>query len=106
MKLQLTDCTFLIPTRLDSIDRLVNLKATVEFLQNNFETNIQILEADSFNSTLIKVIISDGIEHTFVEDHDPIFFRTYYINQMVKKCKTPFLSVWDTDIIAPPNQIH
>jgi hypothetical protein len=32
-KENLKDVTFLIQTRLDSIDRLVNLRATVEFLQ-------------------------------------------------------------------------
>ncbi len=105
MKTQLTDCTFLIPARLDSIDRLVNLKATLEFLQANFETNIHILEADNFNSKLIESTVSEDISYTFVPDHDPIFFRTNYINRMVKSCQTPFLSVWDTDIIAPPNQI-
>ena len=101
----LTDVTFLIPTRLDSIDRLVNLQAVIKFLQESFITNIHILEADSYNSKLIDTVIPTGIKTTFIKDYDPVFFRTSYINQMVRACETPFLSVWDTDVITPPKQI-
>jgi len=104
-KSNLTDVTFLIPVRLDSIDRLVNLKAVLRFLHENFLSNIQVLEADCFNTGLIKSIVNDSIDYIFIEDHDPIFFRTNYINQMVRNCKTPYLSVWDTDVIVPPDQI-
>jgi predicted glycosyltransferase involved in capsule biosynthesis len=104
-KTDLTDVTFLIPSRLDSIDRLINLKAIVEFLQKHFETHIHILEADSYNSKLIDIVVSNKVEITFIKDFDPVFFRTYYINQMVNNCKTPLLSVWDTDVIVPPKQI-
>jgi hypothetical protein len=105
MRHNLSDCTFLIPVRLDSIDRLVNLKATLGLLIENFKTNIHILEADSFNTGLISSCLPDAVKYSFIIDYDPIFFRTFYINKMVKECQTPFLSVWDTDIIAPPLQI-
>lgn len=103
-RIDLTDVTFLIQTRLDSIDRLINIRTTVEFLQKHFNTHIHILEADRYNSQLIASVVN-GVTITFVEDYDPIFYRTLYINQMLKKCETPFLSIWETDIIVPPEQV-
>ena len=43
---------------LDSIDRLVNLEASVEFLLKHFDTNIHILEADQLNTGLIQSVVS------------------------------------------------
>ncbi len=105
MKKNLKDCTFLIQMRLDSIDRLVNLKAAVEFITKNFDTNIHVLEADSFNSKLIESVIPDSVKYTFKEDFDPIFFRTFFTNQMVRECPTPFIANWEPDVIAPPEQV-
>jgi hypothetical protein len=76
-KQNLTDVTFLIQTRLDSIDRLVNLRTTVRYIQKHFDTNIHILEADRYNSQLIASVVPNGVKITFVEDHDPIFYRTF-----------------------------
>ncbi len=104
-KQNLTDVTFLIQTRLDSIDRLVNLRTTVRYIQKHFDTNIHILEADRYNSQLIASVVPNGVKITFVEDHDPIFYRTFYINQMLKVCITPFISIWETDVIVSPQQI-
>lgn len=105
MRYNFKDVTFLIPTRLDSIDRLVNLQATVSFIQKYFETKIRILEADSFNSFWVEKLISKNVDYTFVEDFDPVFFRTFYINKMVEMCDTSYVCVWDTDIIVPPEQL-
>ena len=105
MKENLKDVTFLMQIRLDSIDRLVNLCASVGFLLNNFDTNIHILEADNFNSELIKANVPSGICIDFIEDHDPVFHRTLYINEMVRKCSTSFISVWEPDVIVPPQQV-
>ncbi|TKG94395.1 hypothetical protein EYV94_14040 [Puteibacter caeruleilacunae] len=105
MKYDLKDCTFLIPVRLDSIDRLVNLRAILIFLEQHFETNIHILEADRYNTKLIQGIISSNVKYSFIKDYDPIFHRTMYINKMVRDSHTSIVSVWDTDVIIPPHQV-
>lgn len=104
-KINLTDVTFLIPIKLDSIDRLLYLKIVVEFLLGNFNTHIHILEADGYDTQFVEKLLPKGIRKTFVEDFDPIFHRTKYINQMVKECKTPIVSVWDADVLTPVQQI-
>jgi len=104
-KIDLKDVTFLTQMRLDSIDRLVNLKASVEFLLKHFDTNIHILEADQLDTGLIQSAVPPCVSVKFIEDRDPIYYRTLYINKMVNECKTPYLSVWEPDIIVPPKQV-
>ena len=104
-KYNLKDVTFLIQTRLDSIDRLVNLRSTVKYILEHFDTNIHILEADRYNSQLVSTVVPAEVKVTFVKDFDPIYYRTYYINKMLKACSSPIISIWETDIIVPPLQI-
>lgn len=50
-------------------------------------------------------LLNKKVLHIFHEDHDPILFRTKFLNQMTLNVETPFVSIWDTDVIVPPNQI-
>ena len=40
------------------------------------------------------------------EDENPIFFRTHYINQLLKDVETPIAAVWDADIMLPFSQVE
>lgn len=104
-KINLSDVTFLIPVRLDSIIRLENLLMVTDFLTANFNTNIHILEASGYNNYLLEKLVPNSIPITFIIDHDPIFYRTRYINLMVKNSHTPFLAIWDADVIISTAQI-
>ncbi|MDR2146707.1 MAG: hypothetical protein LBE91_09655 [Tannerella sp.] len=104
MKYDLKDMTFLIPVRLDSIVRLENLLLTVELIESNFETNITILEADRYNNGLIEKLCY-YTKYEFVEDKDMVFHRTKHINRMALASETPYLAIWDTDVIMQPSQI-
>lgn len=104
-KLDLKDVTFLIPVRLDSTVRIENLLMVIDFLNSNFNTNINILEASSYCNNILQKLLHENIIYDFIEDYDPIFHRTKYINKMVKNCKSPFVAVWDADVIVPIEQI-
>lgn len=105
-KTDLQDTTFLIPVRLDSIVRLENLIAVVNFITDHVQSQIHVLEASAYNNGLIKTCLGNRIHYRFIEDFDPIFHRTKYINELVMGCNTPFIAVWDTDVIIPPRQIR
>jgi predicted glycosyltransferase involved in capsule biosynthesis len=80
---------------------LENLNLILEFIKNNFKTNIIVLEADKQEhvcSQLIDIKI-------YVEDLDIVFHRTKYLNQMVRISTTPYLAIWDTDVILASDQI-
>lgn len=105
MKTDLKDTTFIIPVRLDSIIRLENLILTVDCIQKYFDTNILILEAASYRNDLISSLLKE-VTYWFIEDKDPVFYRTKYLNEMTRKVKTDIIAIWDSDIIVEAEQIR
>lgn len=106
MKIDLRDVTFIIPVRIDSVIRLENLMLTSLFLYRNFKCHIKVVESDSYSNGIIKKNLSKKIEYFFIEDNDSVFYRTKYINIMAEKVDTPFLCIWDADVIVPVSQIQ
>lgn len=106
MKKNLLDTTFIIPIRLDSITRLENIVATVNHLLRNFKTNIIILESSGFCNKFIKRLLPSSIKYVFIRDLDCVFYRTKYLNILSKMVTTPYIGIWDSDIIIDKNQIH
>ncbi|AEI47387.1 galactosyltransferase-related protein [Runella slithyformis] len=104
-KIDLTDITFLIPLRIDSLERLENIIVCTSFLLKYFKTNIVICEADNENTGLLRKALSPEIRTFFVKDSNPSFHRTYYINELVRISTTPFVAIWDTDVLVEPEQI-
>ena len=105
MKTDLRDITFVIPVRLDSVVRLENLIFSVQSLIKHFNTQIMVLEAASYSNGVIKKMLGKKIEYMFLEDKDSVFYKTKYLNIMTRKTATPFMGIWDADIIIPKEQI-
>jgi len=105
MKYDLKDTTFIIPVRLDTVIRLENLFLTVDHIQEKLQTHIVILEASPYNNGIIQHNLKDRVTYQFVEDKDPIFHRTKYLNLMTMNVKTDFTAIWDADIIIDHDQI-
>jgi predicted glycosyltransferase involved in capsule biosynthesis len=101
----LLDVTIIFPVRLDSIERLENTLVATQFLVSSFETNLMVSEYSSFNNCLLERLLGKSIQYTFHEDHDPILFRTKFLNEMTQSVTTPFVAIWDTDVIVPKNQV-
>ena len=89
MKQDLSDITFLILVRLDSVVRMENLVVVTDTLFRYFKTNIYVLEADSYNNGLLKKLLNRKINYQFVEDKDPVLHKTKYYNEMAKTVETP-----------------
>ncbi|MGD9556803.1 MAG: galactosyltransferase-related protein [Mangrovibacterium sp.] len=101
----ITDTTFIIPIRVDSHVRLENILLITRFLIEHFDTKIKILECAPYNNGLLSKLLEKTITYCFQEDNDSVFYRTKYINQMVRTVDTPYVSVWDADVITPVDQI-
>ena len=99
-KTDLSDVTFLIPVRIDSIHRIENLLFVASFLKKNFKTNIHLLEASSYDNGILIKLLPRDVRVMFIEDHDPIFHRTFYINKLLEQAETPIVAVWDTDVLV------
>lgn len=104
-KINLMDVDFIIPIRIDTIERIENLRATVENLANRFHTNIYVLEASKYNNHIVENILPKDVSYSFYEDWDPIFHRTKYLNILAKKGIAQYIAIWDADIIISEQQI-
>lgn len=100
MKVNLFDTTFVIPLRIDSIIRLENCLSAVDYIQNYFNTNIFILEADNFNNSLLKKLLNKEVRYLFLRDNDPVFYKTKLLNFITSQIKTPYIGIWDADVVA------
>ena len=100
------DLTFLIPLRIDTIERIENLQMAVGYLLNHAKTNIIILEAYERQTGVIpKLFKSNQVEYHYIEDPDPIFHATKHRNSLTKLATTPYVAIWDSDVIISPKQI-
>ncbi len=105
--MDLLDTTFVIPVRIDSVARLENLKASVESILSYCQTHIQILEAASYSNGFIsRLIQSEQVSYVFHCDKDPVFHKTKWLNVMTKQVSTPYICVWDADVLVAPGQIE
>jgi predicted glycosyltransferase involved in capsule biosynthesis len=105
-KTDLTDVTFIIPLRIDTVNRLENTLVIVDFLLGNFNSGISILEASHRDTGLLRKLLPEEVDYRYLEDSDAIFHRTKYINMLARICDTTFISLWDTDVIVPKAQIE
>lgn len=106
MKADFKDMTFLIPVRIDSVERIENILANVSYLRKRLNTNIIVLEASNGCNKILKHLLPKEIGYHFVYDDDVIFFRTHYLNIMASMVKTKFLAIWDADVIVPVEQMQ
>ena len=104
-RINLNDTTFLVLVRVESIERIENLLASVDFLLKQFDTNILIWECSSYNNNFLNKLLKKEVSYKFIKDHDTILYRTRYLNKMTLEAVTPFLAIWDVDVIIPEKQI-
>lgn len=104
-KLKLDNFSIVLPCRLDSTERLENIIFTSNKLLEEFDTNIIVIEVDNHNNLILKRLLDGEIKYHFYFDNDPVFYRTKYLNLITAELDTPFVGIWDTDVIAPFDQV-
>jgi len=102
MKKIILDTTFTIPVRIDSPERLRNLKIATNYLKKYFFVNILIGE-DSKEPQLKKLSQADG--YIYYKNDTDVFHRTKILNDLARASATPFICNFDADILIPPLQI-
>ncbi len=100
----LKDVTFIIPVRITSDQVIENLNTTIGFLKNHFNTNFNVLEADT-EQRYFPVKNQMGVRYDFIRDDNPIFHRTKWINRMLNSVDTPYVAVWEPGVICSAYQI-
>lgn len=100
------DITFLIPIRLDSIIRLENTLVVVKRLLS-LKSHILIYEGGKYDNDLLRRLLpkTNRITYRFIVDDDPVFHKTRYLNMMTDETTTPYLCMWDADVVVEPKQM-
>lgn len=105
--INLRDTTFLLPIRVESNDRAFNFQYVVQYLCNNFETNIFIWESDKkpIAGEILKRIRpgKTKIAYWFEKCESPTFHRTRLLNEMLASSTTPIVVNYDADILLEPS---
>lgn len=102
----LKDVTFVFPLRIDSRERLLNIRASLKYLLNNTDARFLVIEADTVQQGKDLEEMDERGTYYFYEDKDPVFYHTYYRNRLIRQASTPIVGVWDVDIIVPVSQIR
>lgn len=100
----LGDVTVVLPFRIDSEEREKNLHTLLRYYTQHTNLRFILLEADS--KQYIKNFNYTNCTYEFIIDDDPIFYHTFYRNQLIKKAETPIIIVWDIDILVPLEQLY
>ena len=102
----LKNTTFIIPLRIDSDDRLINMKIQLKYLMDNFDTNIVLIEDGKksfFKDLQLNNREREMIDYEYIYNDNEIFHCTKILNQCLKKVKTEVLCVTDIDALIPIN---
>jgi predicted glycosyltransferase involved in capsule biosynthesis len=82
-----------------------NLSVVIRYIKKNLSANVYIYEIGEAQNPFFSKYIADSCYYRFIEDFDPIFHRTYYINQAVNEIRDSIVAIWDADVIVPFSQI-
>lgn len=104
--MEATDLTVMILIRTDSIARLENGIAVVKHLQKHLNAHIYLREADCYCNGILEAMLGNLVRYEFIEDNDPILYKTWHFNRMMEQVSTPFVAIWDADTIAENTAIH
>ncbi len=109
--INLKSCTFIIPVRIESEDRMRNVITVLCYLLENFDTKVILKEVDTesvFEKEVlpqIKDYLGDAINnltHVFEKSDDPVFYRMKIINEMLHMDDTPVIANYDGDVLFKP----
>lgn len=96
--------SIVIPLRVDSDDRAKNLHCVIQQLLQMDFVSIDILEADKVQRFFIDS--HNRIRYRFIYDEETVFYRTKYLNLLLKNATNNIVGVWDTDVLIPREQIQ
>ena len=109
--IDLKNCTFIIPIRIESEDRMRNVVTVLAYLLKNFDTKVILKEVDVesvFEDQVLPQIedfLGDNINnltHVFEKSDDPVFYRMKILNEMITMCDTEIVVNYDGDVLLKP----
>ena len=106
--IDLKNCTFIIPIRIESEDRMRNVVTVLAYLLKNFDTKVILKEVDVesvYEDQVLPQIedfLGDSINnltHVFEKSDDPVFYRMKILNEMIDMADTMVIANYDCDVL-------
>ena len=103
------DLTYIIPTRIESEDRLKNIITSVTYLLKNIpEAKVivkEVAEQNTFKFRALpeikKYVEIDNLTHIFEQSNDELFYKTRILNDLILLAKTNVICSHDVDVVYP-----
>lgn len=95
--------SIVIPVRVDTTEREENLHCVLKYLLQTPFVHVDILEADNVRHFYFQQ--HQRIRYRFIQDSETVFYRTHYLNLLLKEALYPIAGVWDTDVLIPEEQL-
>jgi len=103
-KVDLKDVTFVIPIKIDSTERKENLHLICDYLLWHFDTNILIGEHCARPLLDPVLFEGSGIKCIFIQSASELFHKTRVLNILVKAAETPYVCIYDADVLMRREQ--
>jgi hypothetical protein len=103
------DLTYILPTKIESEDRLKNIITSVTYLLKNFPEAKVIVKEVSERATfkfdavpqIKKYVNIDNLQYIFEESTDSLFHKTRILNDLILMSDTNIVCSHDVDVIYP-----
>ena len=102
------DLTFLIPTRIETEDRLRNIISSVSYLLRHVPAKVIVKEVSGRNTFLHralpeirKYVNTDNLTHLYEENNEPLFCKSKVLNDLIVASDTKVVANYDVDCILP-----
>jgi hypothetical protein len=101
--------TYILPTRIESNDRLKNIITSVTYLLTQFpkakvivkEVDKQSVFAEHAIPYIERYASTVNLRHIFEQNDEDIFHKTRYLNDLIMEADTEIVASHDVDVIYP-----
>ena len=107
------DLTILIPTRIETEDRLRNIISSVSYLLKHVPAKIIVKEVSDQNAfkfralpEIKKYVDTSNLTCLFEETQEPLFCKSKVLNDLLVASDTKFVANYDADCILPLSSYH
>lgn len=107
------DLTFIIPTRIETEDRLRNIISSVSYLLRHFPAKVMVKEVGPQKTFFFRAIpeiqkyVSDrNLIYFYEETQEPLFCKSKVLNDLIVAADTKFVANYDADCILPLTSYH
>ena len=107
------DLTFIIPTRIETEDRLRNIISSVSYLLRHLPAKVIVKEVAPQSTFKFRAIPEikkyadiSNLTHLYEHTDEPLFCKSKVLNDLIVAADTKFVANYDADCILPLTSYH